>query len=111
MTQQSADARLFAKEIAKYLDSSGVDKRVTPKVTSLFSKLSRHASGVDTAIVESAVELAPSEKRMVEKHFAATAQYRIDPELLTGIKIHVGELLIDMSGKTALSDLVGSLSV
>lgn len=109
MSQHATDARLFAKEISKILDTSLAEKRLTPKVSTLFSKLVKHSSGAKTAVVESAVPLTQSEKRMVEKHFAATAEYRIHPELLTGIKIHVGELLIDMSGQTVLGQFVDHL--
>jgi F0F1-type ATP synthase delta subunit len=110
MLQQTNDARLFAKEISKYLDTAGVEKRMATKVNALFSKLARRASGENTAIIESAVALTQSEKRIIEKHFAVIAEYRLNPELLTGLKIHVGEFLIDTSGQTAVTDLVRILS-
>ncbi|MBI3577660.1 F0F1 ATP synthase subunit delta [Candidatus Gottesmanbacteria bacterium] len=110
MSQNASDARMFAKEIAKYFDGAGVDKRMTPKVTSLFSKLVRVASGGNTALVESAVALTQSEKRAIEKHFSVTADYRVNPELLSGLKIQVGDLLIDTSGASIVHNLARTLS-
>ncbi len=110
MSQQNHDARLFAKEITKYLDDSQVGKRITPKVSALFSKLTKTVGGANISTVESAVPLTQPEKRAIEKHLKGTAEYRVNQELLTGVKIRVGDLLIDMSGQIALHNFVAALS-
>lgn len=112
----SKDTTTFVAEVTKYLGVERASRPLTQKVTSLFLKMSRAASGKQAAMVESAIPLTSREKRTIEailrKKIGAgvEADYRMNPELILGLRIQVGDLLVDTSGRTFLGVLVASLS-
>jgi F-type H+-transporting ATPase subunit delta len=64
------------------------------------------------AIVTSAVELNDGQKQKIEKRLIETTDYdtididyRIDPALLGGLIIRIGDRVVDSSVRTAISDL------
>ncbi len=115
MSTNTQDARSFAKEVAKYIGVTSGGKPITTKVTSLFQKLSQTASGRCPVLVESVIALTQPEKRTIERLLAVKtgggiqADYKINKELLTGLRIHAGDLLIDTSGELKLRQFVDRL--
>lgn len=112
----SADTTTFVREVTKYLGEERVSRPLTQKVTRLFQKMSQAASGRQTAIVESVVPLSSGEKRTIEAVLRQkigkrpNPSYRMNPDLLLGLRIQVGDLLVDTSGRTYLTQLLASLS-
>ncbi len=116
MSTTTKDAHFFAKEITKYMGATTEGKKITSKVTSLFQKLSERTSGKIPVTVESAVSLTQTEKRTVERIIAIKVgnnihtDYQINQDLLLGLKIHAGDVLIDTSGETLLKKYIDRLT-
>lgn len=115
MSTSTKDARFFAKEVTKYISNDVLGKKITPKVSSLFEKLSARTTGTIAVTVESAVALTETEKRSIERVLEAKAgtnihtDYLVNEELLMGLKIHAGDVLIDASGEMLLRQYVEHL--
>jgi F-type H+-transporting ATPase subunit delta len=85
--------------------------RAAPQVMRAVTVLARDAAGERLAEVSSAVELNDANKARVEgllsaKHGAGVqVRYRIDPALIGGLEVRLGDTLVDASLRRFLEDL------
>lgn len=111
MSKQKHVPGSFADEVMRELKADGESPGLRLKVQSLFTKLARTASGRQTANIQSAVALTREEKQGIEKKISHAvgapvwADYSVNPNLLTGFRVSVGDFLIDASGIRILTDL------
>jgi F-type H+-transporting ATPase subunit delta len=87
-----------------------------PAVCAEFRRLYRHREGIVEAIVTSAAPIDPGEVRMLEERLAAVADARIelslrvDPAIIGGLQVRLGDRLIDGSVRGRLERLRASLT-
>jgi F-type H+-transporting ATPase subunit delta len=87
-----------------------------PAVGAEFRRLYRLREGIVEAFVTSAAPIDPSEVRALEERLAATAgarielSLRVDPALIGGLQVRLGDRLIDGSVRGRLERLRASLS-
>lgn len=111
MSTSGKDTKTFIKEVTKHLRHEGAGRLLTKKVSSLFQKMSTAAAGRQTVVVDSVVPLTVGERKLLEsviaKKTGATIQtvYRIKPDLLCGMRVRIGDLLLDGSGKQRISQM------
>jgi len=112
----SKDARGFIDSVASYVNSDVRAKNVAPKVQSLLTKVTAAAKKEENAQVQSAVALAPSEKKRIEALLAGLlghtviCHYSIDSMLIGGIKIQVADWVVDSSLTTQLATITQTVS-
>ncbi len=110
------DTKTFVNEVTKRLVREGAGELLTKKIGALFHKMSMAASGRQNAIVESAVSLTSEEQRKLSSLLAkvsggqVSVTYREKTDLLSGLKIRMGDILIDTSSKKLLSEMTWMLS-
>ena len=85
-------------------------------ILNFFIGKAREKEGIGSASVASAVELSAEQKKKVESKLLSTTkykkinvEYKVDPGLIGGLVIKVGDKMVDSSIKTALKSLKGSL--
>lgn len=111
MSTSGKDTKTFIKEVTRHLRHEGAGGLFTKKVSSLFRKMSKAAAGGETAVVDSVVSLTWGERKLLESVIAKKTEgttqtvYRIKPDLLCGMRIRVGDLLIDGSGKHLVNQM------
>ena len=90
--------------------------KVLPQVYARFQELSDAAQGVVRVQVTSAIELTGRDRRRITEQLAASLGKEVqittavNPELLGGLVIRVGDRVIDGSAQQRLSALKGSLA-
>ena len=88
---------------------------VLPQVAVLFDELKNDAEGVATARIDSAFPLTDAQvadlKDALEKRFGKTieATVNVDPELVGGARITVGDTVIDASVQAQLQSMASQL--
>ena len=88
---------------------------VLPQIAALFEKLRAEQSGVMEADIASAFPLAAAQieelAALLEKRFArkVTTRVSVDPELLGGVKIIAGDVVIDASVRGQLDKMAFAL--
>lgn len=116
MNTTSGDAKSFVKEVTRHLSSHGAGQLLTKRVGTLFQKMSTAAAGRQNAVVSSTVSLTGDEQRKLSLLLTkasgspVTITYRVQSDFLSGLKIRMGDMLIDTSGKQLLSDMTHTLS-
>ena len=77
-----------------------------------FTELVRESEGMGTAYVSTAVELTKEQKQAVRKKLLQTTSYQsfdvyyhVDPTLIGGMVIRVGDRVVDSSIRTKLEDM------
>jgi F-type H+-transporting ATPase subunit delta len=77
----------------------------------------REQKGIGTAKIVTATELTEEQKKAVEKRLLETTdynafefQYELDPSLIAGMKIRIGDRVVDSSIRTKLEELKKELS-
>lgn len=103
------DARFFVDGVTKYLRQAGTSDAMLPKVTAVLHKITSSARAEKLARVESSVALNSKEKSEIS-HFLsrllsreATLQCTINKELIGGLRIAVGDWIVDTSIATQIS--------
>lgn len=86
-------------------------------VLSYFIDCVKEHKNIGTAYVTSAMELSGAQKAAVEKRLLETTRYvkfemhyAVDPELIGGMVIRIGDRVVDSSVRTKLYDLTRELS-
>jgi F-type H+-transporting ATPase subunit delta len=88
---------------------------VLPQIAALFDELKNDAEGVASARIDSAFPLTDAQfaelKGALEKHFGKKieATVNVDPELVGGARITVGDTVIDASVRAQLQSMANQL--
>lgn len=117
--------RLFLDVMGKDFDEEGQNLirllvengrlALLPEITAQFEKLKAEQSGLLEAAISSAYPLSTEQVEemvdMLEKRFArkVTAQITVDPELIGGVKINAGDVVIDASVRGQLNNMTFAL--
>ena len=95
------------KDCFSYLDS----------VLSYFVQLVKEYKNIGIAIVTSAIQLKDTQKEDVRKRLLETSKYvefdiqfQVDPELIGGMVIRIGDRVVDSSVRTRINELSKELS-
>ena len=85
---------------------------VTKEIFAYFTELVRESEKMGTAYVDTAVELTEAQKQAVKNKLLATTSYQtfdvyyhVDPTLIGGMVIRVGDRVVDSSIRTKLEDM------
>ncbi len=116
MTSLTRDARFFVDGVTKYLRGSGGAGAMLPKVTAALHKITTSARAGKLARVESSVPLTSKEKSDIGRFLSrllsreATLQCTINKELIGGLRIGVGDWIVDTSIATQISAMQEQLT-
>ena len=116
MTSLTRDARFFVDGVTKYLRGSGGAGAMLPKVTAALHKIATSARAGKLARVESSVPLTSKEKSDISRFLSrllsreATLQCTINKELIGGLRIGVGDWIVDTSIATQISAMQEQLT-
>lgn len=117
MTSLSKDARYFVDGVTKYLRVAGDGNVMVPKMTAILHKISLSARTEKTAIVESTVVLTAKEKSGISRFLSrllagsVTLECRINKELIGGIRVTVGDWVVDTSLASQIRDMQEQLTI
>ncbi len=110
------DAKGFVAGVVSYLRNEGSSKTVVPKVQALLQKVTNQARKEKVAHVQTSVALTSDEKltlsRLLMEYIGHTVELdvHVDPELLGGFRIQVGDWIVDTSLKSHLADMADQLT-
>ncbi len=116
MKSLHSDARGFVTGVMTQLKKTGKASAMTPRVQSLLMKMTAGARKERQAIVESPVKLSADEERSIEQILARVSGHdvsletRIEPDLIAGIRIQMGDWVMDTSMKSELHMMSALLS-
>jgi len=107
---RALDVQPLALNLARLLISKGrsLDARA---VAQAFGRLADEAEGVAQATVTAAIELSPEQVRDLEQRLGealdrrVTATATVDPEIIGGLVVRVGDRLVDGSVRSRLKRL------
>lgn len=105
------DARFFVDGVTKYLRGSGGAGTMLPNVTAVLHKITSSERAGKLARVESSVALTSKEKSDINRFLSrllsreATLQCTINKELIAGLRITVGDWVVDTSVATQISTM------
>ena len=110
MLERVLDVSPLALNLAKLLVSKGraADARA---VADAFGRLADGAEGIEHAQIVTAIELGPEQVADIERSLSASlgkrvrAQSSVDPAVLGGVIVRVGDRLLDGSVRTRLRQL------
>jgi F-type H+-transporting ATPase subunit delta len=111
----SKDARGLVDGVMMYLKRSGSSKTAVPRVSLFLQKVTAKTRKEKLAHVETSVELTISEKQSIEQTLTkilghdVTVEVTVKPELLGGLRISVGDWIVDTSLEMHLRQLSQSL--
>lgn len=117
MTSITKDARFFVDGVAKYLKAGSVGGVIMPRVTAALHKISSGANAGKTATVETVVTLTTAEKSELTRFLsrllshAVTLECRTNKHLIGGIRVTVGDWVVDTSIATQILAMQEALSV
>lgn len=104
MSTLAKDARYFVDGVTKYLRQDvSPNQSLLPKVTAALHKITASARKEKVALVEAAVPLTTKEKgdigRVLSRLLthAVTMECKVNKDLLGGIRIIVGDWIVDTS--------------
>lgn len=111
MTSRVNDAKLFVEGVTRHLKAHHAATPVLPAITAALARLAARARMEATATVESAVALRPAEKQHAARLLARALgrqpriEYRVNRALIGGIKMVVGDWVVDTSLASQLAAL------
>lgn len=109
MSTLASDARYFVDGVTKYLRQDATSNQsLLPKVTAALHKITASARKEKTALVESVVPLTTREKSDIGRTLSrllthtVTIECTTNKELLGGLRIVVGDWIVDTSLKSQI---------
>ena len=115
MNPKPNDAKGFVDSVVQYLRSEGEDSSVLPKVELLLHKISDRSRKEKEADVTSAVALSDREKNRVAGLLTKLAGHqvsilcRVDPSVIAGLKIQMGDWIVDTTLAYQLSKMAEAI--
>jgi len=103
MKKLTKDARHFVEEIVGQMKKNKHTDRPLPKIQSLLRRVSEGAWKENTAKVTTAIPLDPEEKEKIATILSKrldqpiTLDCTVQPGILAGVKVEIGDLIIDLS--------------
>ncbi|OGG08964.1 hypothetical protein A2154_02025 [Candidatus Gottesmanbacteria bacterium RBG_16_43_7] len=117
MNRLTKDTRGFIDSLVTLIESDGKSQSAGTKVKTMLGKVVRESVSADHARVVSAVELTTSEKSLIENLIYKKLktnliyEYAVDPDLIGGFRITVGDWIIDTSITTQLELMRKQLTI
>lgn len=102
MKALSRDAKGFIEGVTKYMQEEGKTS-LLPKVERLFGKVTQEREKDTVAHVTTSVVLTDDERKEIEKFayrlvgHAVTLDCRVDGAIIAGIKMEIGDWIVDTS--------------
>ena len=99
---KTSDTKGFIEGITQYIQKEG-KQTIVPKVTELFGKLSMQSEKETVAHVTTSVSLSAEEREEIDRllfrlvHHPVKVTLHVDPELIGGMKIAIGDWVVDTS--------------
>ena len=116
MNTRTNDARGFVDSVVRHLQySKDSQPHSLEKVRSLLYKMSKKAHSERTARVDSTVPWTQSQKMRLQNCITAFSgqtvelEFGIDPELIGGFRIQMGDWIVDTSLAKQIDEMAGSL--
>lgn len=109
------DANEFVSGVVTYLQNEKLGDKTLPKIQSLFEKISASDNRSKKALVETSVDLNTEEKQELQSSLekmighAIKFDYKVKPEILGGLRVVVGDWIIDTSFKKQLEQMSAQL--
>lgn len=103
MNSLTKDAQFFVDGVTKYIRQGDMGETMLPKVNAALQKISSSTRQQHAAVVQSAVALTPKEKADISMFLSrllthtVTLQCSIDTSLVGGLRITVGDWVVDTS--------------
>jgi ATP synthase F1 delta subunit len=110
-TSMNKDANEFVDGVVSYLKKDRHSKTALPRVQAFLGKVTAAAKKQKVAHVESALILTEAEKDAIERalirHLGHEVQLEcvVSPNLLGGLKIQIGDWVVDTSLKSQLDQM------
>ena len=114
-TPLTKDARGFIDGVVSFLKEDGKSKTTLPKVEAFLGKVTAQSKKQKTAKVESSLALTDSEKASLEKSLTTilghevSVECSVNPALIAGIRIQVGDWIVDTTLKSQLEQMASHL--
>lgn len=111
MKPLTRDARFFVQGVVEYLRKEKAAKAAVPKVQALLRKVTTQDHRENHAVVESAVTLTEFEVRRLKEalsemvHHQVRITTKMNRDLVAGLRIHVGDWIVDTSFLSQLSEM------
>lgn len=111
MKQLSVDARAFVDGVTSYIEHEEKASSLLPRVTDLFQKVTNQTKKQSTATVVSAILLTTNEKEQIGSFLQkllghdVTIEVVLDPSLIGGIRMQVGDWVVDTSLATQIDSM------
>ncbi len=115
MSTHTQEAYNFVQGIASYLRADGGHASAVGKVRTLLTKVTAKARRGKVATVESSVVLTQKERQAIERllsrlmDHAITLDCRLNHDLLGGLRIGVGDWVVDTTMRAQIDDLAAQL--
>jgi len=115
MDTLNKDARGFVDGVVRYLKSETHASPNIPKVRSYLMRMTASARRETSARVESSVALTNGEKVLLRTYLTGlvnhtvTFHYAVDARLVAGLRIRIGDWVVDTTLVKQLDDLSASL--
>lgn len=110
-TPLTKDARGFVDGVVNYLKSEGKSKAALPKVEALLGKVTAQSKKEKTAQVTSSITLTDPEKNSLARVLSGLLGHEValvcsvDQSLVAGIRIQIGDWIVDTSLKSQLEQM------
>jgi F-type H+-transporting ATPase subunit delta len=111
MSGLSKNAKEFVTGVVSYIKKEGREGPIHERVRKYLRKVSEQDISDNIVFVDSVVSLTDKEKEQLNKIIQSAvgrpirSEYRVLPSLMGGIRIKIGELILDTSLKSQLDDL------
>lgn len=111
MKSVSNDAQAFVEGVMNHISRRDESQSVTPKVHSLLLKMSSNAKREHQATVQSAVKLTLAEVQLISSMLSGLAGHQVslnsevEPSLIGGLRVTMGDWVMDTSIKSELEQM------